>query len=70
MLPCNLVAQVTQPPICTLAQHHRRKHRHASPRPARGVQVALRQRNGIEANAKLEILTAEKDLYVARVDDK
>lgn len=70
MLRCNLAAQVTQPPICPRTLHHRCKYRRASPRPARGVQVALRQRNGIEANAKLEILTAEKDLYVARVDDK
>lgn len=33
------------------------------------LQVALRQRAGIQANSKLEILAAEKDMYVARVND-
>jgi len=31
-------------------------------------QAALRQRAGIQANSKLEILAAEKDMYVARIN--
>lgn len=29
-----------------------------------------RKRNGITANSKLEIITADGDLYLAKVDDK
>lgn len=32
--------------------------------------IALRKRNGINSFSKLEILTAEDDMYVARIDDK
>lgn len=33
-------------------------------------QVALRKRHHITAASKLEIQAAEKDLYVAKIDDK
>lgn len=32
--------------------------------------VRCRQRNGIHAKSKLDILCAEADMYVARIDDK
>lgn len=42
------------------------------PRPSastwRPLQVSLRQRAGIQADSKLEILAAEHDMYVARIN--
>ncbi len=32
--------------------------------------VELRHRHGITSRSKLEILAAEHDIYVARIDDK
>lgn len=32
--------------------------------------IDVRKRNDIRANSKLDILTAEQDLYVARIDDR
>lgn len=34
------------------------------------LQMALRRRSGINAVSRLEVLAAEKDFYVARVDDR
>ncbi len=40
----------------------------ASCQPPRPLQIAVRQRAGIRADSKLEILAAEKDMYVACIN--
>jgi hypothetical protein len=32
--------------------------------------IAVRKRNDVNATSKVEIMTAESDLYVAKIDDK
>jgi hypothetical protein len=52
-----------------LQRHKSRTHQYFScEQPL--LQVELRLRAGIKANSKLEILCAEHDVYVARIDDK
>lgn len=59
----NVVHLVTALPGCVL-------------RPVRSLRstinklIACRQRNGIHSRSKLDILCAEADMYVARIDDK
>lgn len=57
-------------PVHSLAGLHPSDLRHRSLRNTINLLLKCRQRNGISGRSKLEILAAEADMYVARIDDK
>ena len=61
---------LTHPGVPAVLWEHVSGSRSSVLREAVGQLIAVRQRNGIHACSKLEILAAESDLYVARINDR